>query len=231
VEPTAALYVPSKNRVYVLLGNLDLSRFIKVSGASGLLCTEMHPTIIAINPVTNEIVSLGGTAPGGGIALGGYNPPEGTSLAYDSASDRLLVLSGGCNAVSDDGGLGPMTRRQIEEVNLGTGAVKTLVSLDDKDFPSSLALASAANAAVSFGYYGAHWDPRMTTLGDPIDNLDLVVSDGRGAFVGTHQNYDPDGGATQILAVPVTDAGPTVITENPFTKPGGYVAGLEAFGH
>jgi hypothetical protein len=127
-----------------------------------------------------------------------------------------------------------MTRRRVEQVDLATGAVKTLLSLDDKGFPSSLAFASGEHAAIAFGFEGYHWDPRETTLGPAIgDGIDLVASDRRGGFLGTHQVYYADGGTgpLRVLAVPTTDAGPKVITQDPFTKPGGYVAAIEAWPH
>src|SRR5262249_49937433 len=87
VEMTSAVYVPAKKRVVVLLGNADLGRTVKVVGPFGdetkLLCAQLKPSIIAIDVDTDRVVSLGGKAPGGGIALEGYNPPLGTPLIYD----------------------------------------------------------------------------------------------------------------------------------------------------
>ena len=87
---------------------------------------------------------------------------------------------------------------------------------------------------MAFFFDGYHWDPRETSLGHAIQGgIDLVASDGRGAFVGTRQVFLEDGGPgpLQILSVSVTDAGPAVITADPFTKPGGYVGGIEAWPH
>jgi hypothetical protein len=234
VEMTSAVYVPSKKRVYVLLGNVDLTRFVTAGGFTKLVCADLKPSVIAIDVETDQVVSLGGTAPGGGIALEGYNPPLGTPLIYDAALDRLLVLQAGCNANVGDGGAGDMTRRRVEQVDLGTGAVKTLLSLDGNGFPSSLAFTSGTNAALAFFFDGYHWDTSQPTLGDAITGgMDLIASDGRGAFIGTRQLYLDGGapGALQVVSVPSTDAGPTVVTENPFTKAGGYVAGIEAWPH
>ena len=234
VEMTSAVYVPAKKRVYVLLGNIDFTNYVQVDNYPYLLCTNLKPAIIAIDVDTDQVVSLGGTAPGGGIALEGYNPPLGSPLVYDAAADRLLVLQAGCNTDPGDGGVGAMTRRRVEQVDLATGAVKTLLSLDDKSFPSSLAYASGEHAAVAFGFEGYYWDPRQTTLGPVIEGgLDLVASDGRGGFLGTHQIYFGDGGTgpLRVLSVPAADAGPKLITENPFTKAGGYVAAIEAWPH
>ena len=63
--------------------------------------------------------------------------------------------------------------------------------------------------------------------------MDLIASDGRGAFVGSRQIYFADGGAgpLQVVSVPTTDAAPAVVTEDPFTKAGGYVAGIEGWPH
>ena len=127
-----------------------------------------------------------------------------------------------------------MTRRSVEQVDLATGSVKAALPLNDRGFPSTLAFVSGDQAAVAFGFDGYHWDPHQTTLGDTIvGGIDLVANDGRGAFVGSHQVYLDDGGTgpLQILSVSITDAGPTVVTSDPFTKAGGYVAGIEAWPH
>jgi hypothetical protein len=240
VEMTAAVYVPAKKRVYVLLGNADFSKtgILSPSGFITLLCPALKPSIIAIDVDTDQVVSLGGTGLGGGIELEGYSPLVGNPLIYDAALDRLLVLQTGCNEDVLDGGAGAQQRRRVEAVSLATGAVSTLLDLNGPDFPSSLALASSQKAAVAFGYRGNFWDPSQTTVGDAIgDGVDIVAGDGRGAFVGARQvtEFFSDGGSArgplQVLAIPTTDAGPRVVTENPFTKAGGYVAGIEAWPH
>jgi hypothetical protein len=237
VEMTSAVYVPAKKKVFVLLGNVDLTRTVKVQGPFGeetkLLCApDLKPSIIAIDVDTDEVVSLRGTAPGGGIALEGYNPPLGTPLIYDAAFDRLLVLQAGCNEALGDGGPGAIIRRRVEQVDLATGAVKTLLSLDDRGFPSSLAFVDGEHAAVAFYFDGYHWDPRQTTLGPEIaGGIDIVARD-RGAFVGTRTSFFPDGGSSiHVISVPLPDAGPSVVVTDPFSKPGGYVAGIEAWPH
>jgi hypothetical protein len=236
VEMTSAVYVPAKKKVFVLLGNADLSRTVKVMGPFGeetkLLCAvSLKSSVIAIDPETDEVVSLGGTAPGGGIALEGYNPPLGTPLIYDAALDRLLVLQAGCNEDVGDGGPGGIIRRRVEQVDLATRTVKTLLSLDTKGFPSSLAFVSGEHAALAFYFDGYFWDPRQPTLGPAIaGGMDVIARD-RGAFIGTRATYFADGGVgpLQVVSVPITDAAPSVAVENPFSKPGGYIAGIESW--
>ncbi|HVJ89927.1 MAG TPA: hypothetical protein VM580_08990 [Labilithrix sp.] len=232
VEMTSAVYVASKKRMYVLLGNIDFTKFV-TEGGGKLVCADLKPSIVAIDVETDQVVSLGGTAPGGGIALEGYNPPLGSPLIYDATLDRLLVLEGGCHEDLGDGGVGEMTRRRVEQVDLASGSVTTLLSLDDRGFPSTLAFASPEAAALAFYFDGYHWDPRESTLGGEIEGgVDLVASD-RGAFVGTRQVYNPDftTGPLQVVSIPLGDAGPSVVVENPFSKVGGYVAGVEAWPH
>lgn len=234
VEMTSAVFVPSKRRVYVLLGNADFTRVHTSGGITKLVCTStLVPSIIAIDVDTDAIVDLGGTAPGGGIALSGYNPTLGTPLVYDAVLDRLLVLEAGCNEESMDGGAGPaVLRRRVEQVDLATGAVTTLLPLESNGFPSSLAFASGEHAALAFFFDGYLWDPRQKTLGPAIeDGMDLVASDGRGAFVGTRQVYLDDGGTgpLQVVAIPASDTRPVPIVDNPFAKAGGYVAGIEVW--
>ena len=233
LEMTSAVYVPEQKRVYVLLGNADLTKFVTSGGVTKLLCSSLKPTIIAIDSETDQLVNLGGTGMGGGIALEGYNPPLGSPLVYDASQNRLLVLHAGCNADLGDGGAGDMTRRRVEQVSLATGQVSTLLSLDAKTFPSSLAFASAEHAAVAFYADGYLWDPRQTSLGAAISGgMDLIATDGRGAFIGTRQVYVDDGGTgpLEVVSVSASDAGDVkVVASDPFSQKGGYVAGVEAW--
>lgn len=229
LEVTSAVYVSSKKRVYVLLGNADLSR-VDSTGFT-ILCTDLKPSIVAIDVETDELVDLGGQAPGKGIFLEGYNPPIGVPLTYDVLNDRLLVMQGGCNE-DQAGEPGPAVRRRIEEVSLASGAVKTLVSLDDKGFPSSFGFADPRNAAVAFYFEGAfRWNPATPTLSPITGQVDAVASDGRGAFVG-FRSIAADGGPSthEILRIPLA-GDPEVIATNPFTEPGGAIGGIEVWPH
>lgn len=234
VEMTSAVYVPSKKKIFVLLGNADLGRTVTVQGPFGpetkLLCAStLKPTIIAIDPETDTIASLGGAGPMGSIPLEGYNPPLGTPLIYDAAFDRLLVLNAGCSAALGDGGAGGIVRRSVEQVDLATGAVKTLLSLNDKEFPSTLAYVAPDQAALAFYFEGYRWDPRSSTIGAPIaGGMDLIVRD-RGGFVGTRTATTDAGSVLEVVTLPAGDAGATVVSQNPFSKPGGYVAGIETW--
>jgi hypothetical protein len=233
IEMTSAVYVPEQRRVYVLLANADLTKFVTSGGTTKLLCSSLKPTIIAIDAETDQVVNLGGMGMGGGIRLEGYNPPLGSPLVYDAEQNRLIVLHAGCNAELGDGGAGDIIRRRVEQVSLSTGQVSTLLSLDSKTFPSSLAVASPQHAAVAFYFDGYLWDPRQTTLGAAISGgMDLIATDGRGAFVGTRQVYFDDGGTgpLEVVQVSAADAGDVkVVAQDPFSKKGGYVAGVEAF--
>jgi hypothetical protein len=234
IEMTSAVYVPSKRRVYVLLGNADLTRYVTTNDNTYLLCTAaLKPSIVAIDVDTDKVVSLGGTAGGGGIALEGYNPPLGSPLVYDEANDRLLVLNAGCNEELGDGGVGGVIRRSVEQVSLADGHTTTLLSLNDQEFPSTLAYADSDHAALAFFFQGFLWNPREATLGAPIlPGIDLVAVDGKGAFFGTRSTYVDGGpGPVEVLALPPGDAGSTLVLSGPFTKLGGYVAGIEAWPH
>jgi hypothetical protein len=236
VEMTSALYVPSKKKVFVLLGNADLNRFVTTHDPDGdhtfLLCTAaLRPSIIAIDVDTDEVTSLGGTAGGGGLALSDYNPPLGTPLIYDPANDRLVVLQAGCNADPGDGGVGPVIRRGVEAVSLTTGQATELLSLNGQGFPSTLAFADPQHAALAFYFDANFWDPTTKTLGAPIQGgLDLVAVDGRGGFFGTRSTFVDGGpGPTEVATVPIDGGAPTTVFSGPFSTVGGYVAGLEAW--
>jgi hypothetical protein len=220
VEMTSALYVPSKNRVYVLLGNVDLKK-VATDGFSAL-CATSKPAIVAIDPTTDQIV-------GNPIMLEGYNPPLGTPLWYDAVKDRFLVLSAGCNLDTGGGVAGDITRRRVEEIDLATGNVKTLITLDDQGFPSAFEYIDGTHAALAFFGQAYNWDPTKTTLGTEIaGGMDFFAADRKGKLFGARATYVDGGpGPIQVLSSDVTDAGigsPTVITENPFTKNDGFMS-------
>ncbi len=223
VEMTSAIYVPAKKLVYVLLGNIDLKK-VATDGFTAL-CAATKPSIIAIDPETDKVV-------GTPMMLEGYNPPIGTPFWYDAVKDRFLVLSAGCNVDDGNGGAGPMSRRRVEEVDVSTGTVKTLLSLDDQGFPGAFEYVDANHAALAFFGQAYFWDPTKPALGPAISGgMDLFSSDGKGRLVGSRATYLADGGAgpIQVVSVPFADAGPTVILEDPFTKNSGFVTSAEVW--
>lgn len=237
VDMTSAVYVPTKKRIYVLLGNYD--RTTVAAPDYALICKSTKASIIAIDTTTGQLVSLGGTAPGGGIALENYNPVVGTPLAYDAARDRLLVFQGGCNTDAGGGAAGPLTKRAVEEVDLATGQVKTLVHLDDKGFPGSFVFVDGNRAALTFFLpnQAFFWDPSQTTLGAEIPGaFDYVAHDGKGNIVGGRRGTVDDGAVIDVLSVPFTsgDAGVDAavvhsLGQNPFTTNSGYLGGAEVW--
>ena len=237
VDMTAAYYVASKKRIYVLLGNYD--RTMVAAPDYSLICKNTKASIVAIDTTTGQLVSLGGTAPGGGIALQNYNPVVGTPMAYDAARDRLLVVQGGCNTDAGGGAAGPLTKRAVEEVDLATGQVKTLVQLDDKGFPGSFVFVDGNRAALAFFYpnQAFFWNPSQTTLGAEIPGaLDFVAHDGKGNIVGGRRSPVDGGAVVDILSVPFSsgDAGVDAATvqalgQNPFTLNSGYLGGAEVW--
>ncbi len=232
VDMVAALHVPAKKRIYVLLGNNDLTNV--ASDGFTALCADTKPSVVAIDTTTGLLVSLGGTAPGGGIALGGYSPILGTPLAYDAARDRLIVLSAGCNA--DNGGVaGPIERRRIEEVDLATKQVKTLLPLDSAGFPQGMTFIDGSRAAISFYGQAFFWNPSQTTLGAEIPGgLDYAAHDGKGNLVGARATFVDGGpGPIEVVSVPYGDGGApdaaavVKLGSNPFTNNAGFMSGAE----
>lgn len=231
VDMTSAVYVPSKKRIYVLLGGYD--RTTVVPPNYELTCKNTKASIVAIDETTGQLVSLGGTAPGGGIALEGYNPSLSSPLVYDAARDRLLVTHGGCSTA-------PFTvaKRGIEEVDLATGQVKTLLPLNDKNFPGSLVFIDGNRAVVTFFSFpraqAFFWNPALGTLGAEIPGgFDYASQDGKGNVVGAVRT-EADGGPIEIYSAPVGADGGTVeagakLGENPFSTMGGYLGGAEVW--
>lgn len=237
IDMTAAVYVPSKKRIYVLVGSYDRTTVAMPDYA--LLCKNTRASIVAIDETTGQLVSLGGTAPGGGIALANYNPVVGAPLAYDAARDRLLILQGGCNVALDGGAAGALTKRGVEEVDLATGQVKTLLQLNDKGFPLSLVFVDGSRAALTFVYPNEayFWNPSQSVLGPKIPvAIESASHDGKGNLVGAVRT-SIDGGATiSVHSVPFPgDAGAVdassvqLLGANPFTVNSGFLGGAEVW--
>lgn len=207
VDMTNAVYVPAKKRLFVLLGNMDLKKV--ASDGFTALCTAAKPAIVAIDTDTDQVV-------GAPMPLSGSNPSG--PLVYDAVKDRLLVLMAGCNK-DEAGAAGPVERRRVEELDLKTGDVETLVSLDGKGFPTSFEYVDATHAAIGVFGQTFFWDPTKTELGAEIPGLGTFASDGRGALVGARATFHADGGAgpLEIVSAPLDGGTATVITKDPFT--------------
>jgi hypothetical protein len=231
VEQTAATYVPSKGLVYVLLGNIDRKNVS--SDGFTLLCSQTKATIVAIDVATDKVVMLAGGDATGAIVLGGYNPLFGGGLAYDAASDRLVVMYAGCNQPIGDGGAGALTGRIIEEVSLFTGGTRTLLDANTQGFPSGFAFIDARRAIVQFDFTGFEtyvWDPSQPTLGPAIPNApDSFVYDGAGNLLGLTTIYG-DGGVVasiDVVSVRIADGKSKKLGQNPFMLTGGFVGGVD----
>lgn len=236
VDATSALWVPSRKRLYVLLGNIDI-KSVALDGYTAL-CAATKPAIVAIDVEKDQVVSLGGAGPGGSILLEGYNPPLGRSFVYDAALDRLIVLQAGCNVDAGGGVAGAISRRRVEEVQLATGQVRTLVSLDDKAFPTGIAFADGTRAAIGFLGQALLWNPQETRLGAEIPGgLDALAAGANRDILGARVSYLPDGGRgpVEVVSVPFTDAGAldaasmTTLARDPFSDNRGFIGGAEVW--
>jgi len=210
IDVTSAVYVPRNRRIYVLLGGYDRTAF--AADQTNLACLNLSPSVIAIDAVTGELISLGGTAPGGGIALKGYNPWISAPLVYDEAGDRLLVLHGGCSSASDtrvqSASASGVQRRGIEEVSLATNASTMLVSFDGATgptgFPSSLTVTRDNAAVVAFTYPAEAfvWNTRKSALGPKLSaSFDWVTRDAAGNVFGvaTRKAADAQPARTDVV--------------------------------
>jgi hypothetical protein len=231
VEMTAGWYDAAHGRLYVLLGNINRAD-VSCNGYCQL-CSDTNPTIVAIDTTTDTIVPLGGDAGGvltSGYALEGYDPAFGPSpMVYDPPNNRLLVLETGCNTVAQDGGVGPLVRREVEAVSLADGSITTLLDLTSAAFPQAIFYVDSAHVILQLDT-AYTWDPTTTTLGPAIPNApDTFDVDGDGNLVGVTQNYGPDGGPTgiSVLAVSSGDGGVTTLGQNPFSLTQGFVSGAQ----
>ncbi len=231
IDMAGAAYDASRHRLYVALGNIDIYN-VDPKGYF-LLCANTVSTLVAIDTTTDTLVNLGGTGPGGGIALNGYGPQSGYlgGVVLDAVGDRLLVFSAGCNAPTTDGGQGPLQGRLVEAVDLKTNTTKTLLDANTQDYPGQLVYMDGAHAIIQFGYgaFGSTyaWDPTQTTLGTPLaatpDVFDLDYANAR--ILGPQSTFASDGGAgpTNVIAVSLADGGVTQFGQNPFLQSGGFI--------
>ena len=230
VQPVAGVYVAAQQRVYVLLGNIN--RNAVVDNGFVLLCASTTPTVVAIDTTTDTLVDLNGAAPGHGWPLVGFSPILApAALAYDpqtGPSGRLLVLDAGCNVAEADGGVGALVKREVESVDLSTGAALGLLDLTAQQFPQGLTYIDATHAIVQLDT-AYTWDPTTTLLGPAIPNApDSFTYDGAGNLLGVTADYGADGGLEgyDVVSVAVPAGTVTKLGQNPFTLTGGYVAGV-----
>jgi hypothetical protein len=236
VEMTAGWYDASHGRVWVLLANIN--RNLVACGGYCQLCSNTSPTLVAIDVATDSVVTIGADAGGGGgdsgvvssgYVLPGYDPAFGSSsMVYDAANNRLLVLETGCNLPAD-GGAGALVRRQVDAVSLSDGSVQTVLDLTSASYPGALFLVDAHHAIVQLDTAYA-WDPTTSVLGATIPNApDTFAVDTQGNLVGVSTQYGSDGGVSGVNVVSVSsgDGGVTVLGQNPFSLTGGFVGGAE----
>jgi len=238
VEPVAAVYVASKKRLFVLADNIDLSKV--ASDGFTYLCSSLRSSVVAIDTDTDTVVSAGGTGPGGSILLDVHNTPLGVDLVYDGVADSLLVLGAGCNADAGGGAAGPVTRRMVEEVALGTGARTTRLDLSAAGFPLGFQYVSSSLALIGFFGDLVVWDPRTTTLGPKVPgSFESFAYDGKGTVYGTRIVPKGDGGsAVEVAKTSIPSSAPdaaapsvVVIATDPFatSKGGGFLNGVEVW--
>ncbi len=226
VDMSAAVYVPSKQRIYVLLGNWDLTKTPAVQTIPFTPCLATKPFVIAIDATNDALVSLGGTGPGGGIELPGYNPLFG-GMIYDATRDRFLVVQAGCNVDGGDAGPGALLRREVDQIGLTSGAASVALDLTSYGYPSAMTMLDADHMVLGFdfGYQAFPWTIGGDAgLGAQIPNApDLFLSDGKGNLLGTHTDFFSDGGsASSIVSVQIADGGVTTLGPVPFTDPSAF---------
>jgi hypothetical protein len=239
VEATAGVFVAASSTLYVVLANINQNTVAPPS--YDLLCTGTTSTVLGIDTKSNKIKDLGGTGPGGAIALKGFDPVF-DGLVYDQANERLLILEAGCNSPGDagDGGPGPIAQRGVEAVHLSDGSTSILIDTGaafptGAGYPSGIVYMTDTSAVLGFDYTGSEvyaWNPMTTTLGAPIKNApDQFTYDGAGNLLGTSTTYDDGGSTTNVIKTNIATSTQTVLYTQPFTTPGGIIGGVDVWPH
>jgi hypothetical protein len=232
VDMVGGVYDATRHRVYVVLGNVDLTTVQPPDYA--LLCVATKMTMTAIDTTTDGLVDLGGSGPGGSVELTGYNPQMGYygGVQLDVSGDRVLVVSLGCNPSSGDGGIGGIQQRIVEAVDLKTNTPTQLLDANAQDYPNVFRLIDATHAVIQFGDFAPSittypWNPTQSTLGTAFatgpDVFDYDPSANR--ILGPQSTFDADGGAgpVDVISVSYADGTGTVLGQNPFLQSGGYL--------
>lgn len=228
VEMTSAVFVAAKKRLYVTLSNVNKASIAPPNFELPCPGTGAS-TVIAIDTDTDALVDLGGTGPGGGITLAGFNVAFGARSYYEASRDRLLVLTSGC------GPFASTQRRGVDEVNLATGQSRTLLDLNASDFPSAFeSYTEGGQQKYLLGLGGVFpWDPSKATLDPAIANAPASFAfDGNDKLVGVRSRPGADGGpgSLEVVRVPLKgDAGVETLTVNPFTNNQGFIGSVEVW--
>jgi len=243
VEMTAGMYVAGKNRLYVVLENIDEDA-VSADGEF-LYCVDTVSTIVGIDTTTDAIVSLGGTGPQGSIALKGYNPVPG-GFVYDKAGDRILLFEEGCYAMptsdAGDAGAGPRSKGGVEAVSLNDFASTILLDISSDfapglGYPSGIAFADEADhthAVLGFDFTGSEvyrWDTTSPKLGASLvpNAPDVFVSDGAGHLLGTVTAETDAGSSTKVVSVEIATGTSKTLNDGHelFSMPGGFIGGVD----
>jgi len=235
VEMTAGVYVPATGRLYVVLGNINQ---VDQATNGGVVCGSQVSTVLAIDTQTRSVVALGGTGPGGSVALTYYAP---LTAVYDPAGNRLIVVGGGCASKAvEEAALGPAIRRGVESIDLTTGVSTSLLDLTTIDFPagfvaapSSFTYIDSTHAILAFDGTGQavySWDPTSPKLGALIPYApDVFTYDGAGHLVGARSDTSASGAkTTDIVSVDISTGVSTMIAANVSSLAGtSYVASVD----
>ncbi len=230
VHAVAGVYVPESKLLYVVLENLNLDTELDYKGTYYTLCSGTTSSVIAIDTVHDKVKSLGGSAPGGGIALKEFDP---TAVVYDAVGERLLLLNAGCHPAPATMGGAPGAQQQagIEEVPLGGGATTVLLDTSAQTgFPGSFVYVGPTEAVVAFQYPTAtyRWDPTKSELGAALPNApDVFDYDGAGNLVGASVSYGDGGTATtDIVSMSLATGDATTLQSNVLPLGDGYISSV-----
>jgi hypothetical protein len=217
LEGIALAYDASQSRVWVVLGNANSPSYPPICAP------EYHPFVVAIDTTTDEVVS------GLQYTLQGYGTPLATNaVVFDSANDRLLIATEGCNDPVDAGdgavGAGAFDQAYVEQISLGAGVDAgrdtILLTLSPSNSPAALVYVDATHAFVQTGNGPTYaWNPTQQTLGAAIPNApDTFVWDGQGHLLGPRSTLLPNdaGVSIAVVAVDPLDGGLTTLATNPF---------------
>lgn len=228
VDAAAATF--ANGRLIVALAHHDNSQ---TTAGGQPRCGASKPTIIAIDPTTDQLQQLVPGAATSGVALLGDRPLVG-GMWFDAMRDRLLILHGGCSLDAPAPGSPEGLRgRELDAVDVMTGTVTKIFDLDRA--PLELTRVGQNDALLRFGAGTASASSslvqRLNLLDDALEAalpgaFDAITTDRSGRVVGIPDN---PGRSSRELVHLLLDGGPAPHLVDLGGAPTGVVTALDSY--
>ena len=168
---SAGVYDPNKKIAYFLLQRIDIPS-INSDPKFQLHCAPYRGLIVGIDPKTDEVVDLNGSAAGKAIELELVNP---NSLSINADGTALYLLASGCYDGDN------RAHHGVEVVDLEDGTTTVAYTATGNDFLARMIKTVGADALIQSydDVFASHWhkiDLAAGTLGAEVANVPQAPS-------------------------------------------------------